>query len=116
MVFGASISMIIIACLSVIAIKYEITEVAILGSVLCGAVLGFLLFNLHPAKIFMGDTGSLLLRWRDFQHGDLFANSNFFTNYSNYPNFRNNIGYFASMVFQKNRKEIVQNVAIASSF
>lgn len=26
-----------------------------------GAVLGFLMFNLHPAKVFMGDTGSLLL-------------------------------------------------------
>ena len=26
-----------------------------------GALLGFLLFNLHPAKVFMGDTGSLAL-------------------------------------------------------
>ena len=26
-----------------------------------GATLAFLLFNLHPAKIFMGDTGSLFL-------------------------------------------------------
>ena len=53
--------MIIIACLSVIAVKYEEFEVAILGEILCGACLGFLIFNLHPAKIFMGDTGSLLL-------------------------------------------------------
>lgn len=58
---GASVSMIIIACLSVIAIKYEEYEVATLGFILCGACLGFLIFNLHPAKIFMGDTGSLLL-------------------------------------------------------
>ena len=28
---------------------------------ICGACLGFLLFNKHPAKIFMGDTGSLAL-------------------------------------------------------
>lgn len=28
---------------------------------LCGALLGFLLFNVYPAKIFMGDTGSLAL-------------------------------------------------------
>ena len=27
----------------------------------CGALLGFLLFNVHPAKVFMGDTGSLAL-------------------------------------------------------
>ena len=26
-----------------------------------GTTLGFLLFNLHPAHVFMGDTGSLLL-------------------------------------------------------
>ncbi len=28
---------------------------------LCGACLGFLIFNRHPAKVFMGDTGSLAL-------------------------------------------------------
>ncbi len=58
---GASVSMIIIACFSVIAIKYEVYEIATLGFLICGACLGFLIFNLHPAKIFMGDTGSLLL-------------------------------------------------------
>ncbi len=31
------------------------------GCLLLGAVLGFLCFNAHPAKIFMGDTGSLFL-------------------------------------------------------
>ena len=30
-------------------------------SALCGACLGFLVFNRNPAKIFMGDTGSLAL-------------------------------------------------------
>lgn len=72
MVFGASISMIIIACLSVIAVKYEVIEIAILGSILCGACLGFLIFNLHPAKIFMGDTGSLFLRWSNSCNGFIF--------------------------------------------
>ena len=58
---ATSISMIIIATLSVIASKYGEYQIATLGFVLCGACLGFLIFNLHPAKIFMGDTGSLLL-------------------------------------------------------
>ena len=31
------------------------------GAILLGAVLGFLCFNRHPAKVFMGDTGSLFL-------------------------------------------------------
>lgn len=58
---ASSVSMIIIAALSVIAIRNEVYEIAVLGLTLCGACLGFLIFNLHPAKIFMGDTGSLLL-------------------------------------------------------
>lgn len=35
--------------------------IAIFAFILCGSILGFLLFNAHPAKIFMGDTGSLAL-------------------------------------------------------
>ncbi len=34
---------------------------AIPAAALCGAVFAFLVFNFHPAKIFMGDTGSLFL-------------------------------------------------------
>jgi UDP-GlcNAc:undecaprenyl-phosphate/decaprenyl-phosphate GlcNAc-1-phosphate transferase len=34
---------------------------AILAFALCGGVLGFLYYNFNPAKIFMGDTGSLVL-------------------------------------------------------
>ncbi len=33
---------------------------SIIGAVI-GALMGFLIFNLHPAKVFMGDTGSLAL-------------------------------------------------------
>ena len=36
-------------------------EIAIFCFVLVGAILGFLVFNTHPAKVFMGDTGSLAL-------------------------------------------------------
>lgn len=36
-------------------------EVAIFCFVLVGALVGFLVYNSHPAKIFMGDTGSLSL-------------------------------------------------------
>ncbi len=34
---------------------------SVVGSILLGAVIGFLFYNKHPAKIFMGDTGSLFL-------------------------------------------------------
>lgn len=36
-------------------------EVGIFCFVLVGCLLGFLIFNSHPAKVFMGDTGSLAL-------------------------------------------------------
>ncbi len=36
-------------------------EVGFISFALMGAAIAFLIFNLHPAKIFMGDTGSLLL-------------------------------------------------------
>lgn len=36
-------------------------EVALVAVLMMGVTLGFLLFNLHPARIFMGDTGSLFL-------------------------------------------------------
>ncbi|MDE5539254.1 MAG: phospho-N-acetylmuramoyl-pentapeptide-transferase, partial [Bacilli bacterium] len=36
-------------------------EIAIFCFVLAGALMGFLIFNSHPAKVFMGDLGSLAL-------------------------------------------------------
>ena len=36
-------------------------EMAVMCGALIGATLGFLWFNAHPAKVFMGDTGSLAL-------------------------------------------------------
>ena len=34
---------------------------SMVGGAIIGATLGFLLYNFHPAKVFMGDTGSLFL-------------------------------------------------------
>ena len=36
-------------------------EVSLFCFSICGSLIGFLLFNLNPAKVFMGDTGSLAL-------------------------------------------------------
>lgn len=56
-----TIGVIIITCLTVIGIILDVKEIVIFGTVVIGVCLGFLLFNMHPAKVFMGDTGSLLL-------------------------------------------------------
>lgn len=58
---SSSVCAIIITCLTVIAMLNSVNEVSILGSIAIGSILGFLMFNLHPAKVMMGDTGSLFL-------------------------------------------------------
>lgn len=44
---------------AVIAMLATEPEAAFFSAAMIGAVLGFLVFNAHPAKVFMGDTGSL---------------------------------------------------------
>jgi len=58
---AASVTTIIITAISVIAIAFEVKEVSVFSAIVVGSCLGFLVFNLHPAKVFMGDTGSLAL-------------------------------------------------------
>ena len=58
---SSSVCTIIITCLTIIATTLGVKEVVIFGAIVIGAVLGFLMFNIHPAKVFMGDTGSLFL-------------------------------------------------------
>ena len=44
-----------------IALEQNFILVAVLTAALAGAAVGFLKYNFHPAKIFMGDTGSMFL-------------------------------------------------------
>jgi len=44
-----------------IALEQDFILVAVLTAALAGAAVGFLRYNFHPAKIFMGDTGSMFL-------------------------------------------------------
>ena len=45
----------------VIALIMEQTDMALIAFTLMGALLGFLKYNVFPARIFMGDTGSLVV-------------------------------------------------------
>ena len=58
---STSVAAIITTTLTVIAIILDVKEIVVFGSIIVGACLGFLIFNLNTAKVFMGDTGSLLL-------------------------------------------------------
>ncbi len=57
----AGTSAIAFGAYAVIAIHETLPDVAIFCAGMIGAVLGFLIFNAHPAKIFMGDSGSLAI-------------------------------------------------------
>lgn len=52
---------IIMTFFTLVAIKNGEQDMIILGASSVGTCLGFLVFNYHPAKVFMGDTGSLAL-------------------------------------------------------
>jgi phospho-N-acetylmuramoyl-pentapeptide-transferase len=50
-----------LAVLAFIALRHGDLTVATVEAATLGAVLGFLVYNRHPARMFMGDTGSLAL-------------------------------------------------------
>ncbi len=58
---AAGVVAIVAATLLLAAINRNETGIVILAGALIGACIGFLLFNWHPARIFMGDSGSNFL-------------------------------------------------------
>ncbi len=46
---------------SVVAIWWKYEQLGVFAAALLGGLLVFLIYNFHPAKVFMGDTGSLFL-------------------------------------------------------
>jgi len=60
---SSSVCTIIITCLTVMATMpaFVANEIVVYGAIVVGAILAFLIFNIYPAKVFMGDTGSLFL-------------------------------------------------------
>ncbi|MBQ9376683.1 MAG: undecaprenyl/decaprenyl-phosphate alpha-N-acetylglucosaminyl 1-phosphate transferase [Schwartzia sp.] len=58
---AAGVSVIASATICLVALHMNILVVAVVTAALAGAAFGFLFFNFNPAKIFMGDTGSMFL-------------------------------------------------------
>ena len=58
---SAGISIIVLVTISVTSILSGRSDIAALSLVLAGSIMGFLFFNFHPAKIFMGDCGALYI-------------------------------------------------------
>ena len=57
---ASSVTVMVATFFSVVAIGTE-SGIEPITCAVVGALLGFLLFNVHPASVFMGDTGSLAL-------------------------------------------------------
>ncbi|MEF2244035.1 MULTISPECIES: glycosyltransferase family 4 protein [unclassified Paenibacillus] len=58
---AGGVSGIAIATIAVMALIMGNQPVMLLSTLLLGGIIGFLVFNFHPAKIFMGDSGALFL-------------------------------------------------------
>ena len=58
---AAGVAIIAAVAMAIVGWTYEQYLMASMAMILAGATLGFLKYNFHPAKIFMGDTGSLFL-------------------------------------------------------
>ena len=58
---ASSVTIVVMAFFALAAIIAEDISLMLLASAVIGGLCGFLIFNVHPAKMFMGDTGSLFL-------------------------------------------------------
>ncbi|AFS78309.1 phospho-N-acetylmuramoyl-pentapeptide-transferase MraY [Gottschalkia acidurici 9a] len=58
---ASGVTLIILSFFSLAALNMGMGSVAVFSAALAGACLGFLRYNSHPAKVFMGDTGSMAL-------------------------------------------------------
>lgn len=55
------ISIIVLVTISLTSLTYGRTDIASLSLLLAGAIAGFLVYNFHPASIFLGDCGALFI-------------------------------------------------------
>lgn len=58
---ATSVAAVVSVFLTFVAIAYNEVAIASFCAAITGTCLGFLIFNANPAKVFMGDTGSLFL-------------------------------------------------------
>ncbi len=58
---AGGLSAIAFVAFSLISLMVGFEDIGIFSLILVGSIVGFLIYNTHPAKVFMGDTGSLAL-------------------------------------------------------
>ena len=58
---ASSVTLVVSGFFAFVAFNTESRSLVLISGAMIGAMIGFLVFNFHPAKVFMGDTGSLFL-------------------------------------------------------
>ncbi|MBO4979566.1 MAG: phospho-N-acetylmuramoyl-pentapeptide-transferase [Clostridia bacterium] len=58
---ASTVSLVVAGFFAVAAFAFGARELGLLSAALIGGLIGFLVYNFHPARVFMGDTGSLFL-------------------------------------------------------
>ncbi|MCT4660971.1 MAG: phospho-N-acetylmuramoyl-pentapeptide-transferase [Tissierellales bacterium] len=58
---SSGVTVVVMVAFMIVSIIKGRLDIALISSVLAGGCLGFLVYNHHPAKVFMGDVGSLAL-------------------------------------------------------
>ena len=58
---ACSVTFVVMVFFTVTAVQWRLTPLALFPAALAGGLAAFFVYNHHPAKVFMGDTGSLFL-------------------------------------------------------
>ncbi len=58
---ATGVTLIVLSFFGLVALNWGQDSISVFSAALTGACLGFLIYNAYPAKVFMGDTGSMAL-------------------------------------------------------
>src|SRR5699024_5087238 len=58
---ASGVTLIVLSFFGLVSLNWGMDSISIFATALSGACLGFLIHNSYPAKVFMGDTGSMAL-------------------------------------------------------
>ncbi|MCK9443059.1 MAG: phospho-N-acetylmuramoyl-pentapeptide-transferase [Tissierellaceae bacterium] len=58
---ASGVTLIVLSFFGLVALNLGMVSISIFSTTLAGACLGFLIHNVYPARVFMGDTGSMAL-------------------------------------------------------
>src|SRR5690625_2786086 len=58
---ASGVTLIVLSFFGLVSLNWGMDSIAVFSTALSGACLGFLIHNAYPAKVFMGDTGSMAL-------------------------------------------------------